>query len=123
MEEKDEKKKKIRMKKGKREGEKNPGMETSCMELSVAPLFGLTRLAGPNWIQNAHLIICIYFLFIYFLSIFFSKVSQRESPVRPEWRIRTGAWLLIPFSFILSKHFNYVILFYSFQLRESCFKW
>ena len=46
-----------------------------------------------------------FFLFSVLLNFLFQKLSQPESPARPEWRIRTGAWFTPTFSFFLSKHF------------------
>ena len=61
-----------------------------------------TRMASPNRNPGDARLILFIFRVIKFS---FSKVSQPESPARPEWRIRTGARFTPTFSFILSKHF------------------
>ena len=69
---------------------------------NVAPLSGPTRMADPNRIRDARLI-----LFIYLFFFFFSKVSRLDPNAGSELELS----LLRPFSFILSKHFIYVISF------------
>ena len=61
-----------------------------------------TRMASPN--QNPGDARLILFIFCV-IKFSFSKVSQPDSPARPEWRIRTGSRFTPTFSFILSKHF------------------
>ena len=100
------------------------GMEVDQARISiiVAPLFGMTRMANPNRFQDTRLILFIYILFIYY---YFFKVSRPESPARPDPNggSEQEPGLIRSFSFILSKHFIYVISFSSFQLHGSCFKW
>ena len=74
----------------------------------IVPLSDPTRLADPNRFQDTHLILFIY----HFIKFSFSKMSQPESPARPEWQIRTRARFTLTFSFILSKN-----LFMSFHFR------
>ena len=73
----------------------------------VTPEPDPTQLESPN--RNPGDARLILFIYIFITFSFFSKVSQPESPARPEGRIRTGARFTPTFSIILSKHFLYVI--------------
>ena len=84
-----------------------------CRAITVAPLFGPTRLASPNWIRVTRLIIFIF--------IFFQKC--RDPNPRSDLTRMTNSNRSPVYSdrFHLSyqKHFIYVISFSSFQLRGS----
>ena len=71
------------------------------------PFPGPTQLADPNRFQDARLIL----FYLHFIKFSFSKVSRPESWLDPNGGFESEIGLLRQFSFILSKHFIYVISF------------
>ena len=70
----------------------------------VAPLSDSTRMADPNRFRDARLILFIYLFF-------FQKCRDPNPWLDPNGGSEPEPDLLRPFSFILSKHFIYVISF------------
>ena len=76
-------------------------MNRGSFDEHVTPLSGPTQFADPNWFRDACIILFIY--------LFFLNFRDPNPWPDPNGGSEPELDLLRPFSFILSKHFTYVI--------------